>query len=125
MLQYYYTTQGKTMSFISFIIGVIVGAAAMKIYLESSKRACEEELKSEHLKNRIHEEEAAHSENIEITVDGHVEVDPTDEEIIISTVNALKKSNARVSLAAVSRESGLSNYKVKKHKALIDKLKSE
>jgi len=112
------------MSFISLLIGIGVGAFAMKIYMDKSKEECEEQLHTEHVNNVTREEELTHSENIEITTDGTLEIDPTDEEIIISTVKNLKKSKSRVSLAAVARESGLSNYKVGKHKDLIEKLKS-
>ena len=112
------------MSIISFLIGAGVGAIAMKIYMGKAKGKCEEQLHTEHVKSVIREEELSHSENIEITADGAVEIDPTDEEIIISTVKSLKRSKSRISLAAVARESGLSNYKVSKHKDLIEKLKS-
>lgn len=113
------------MSFISFLIGAAVGAVAMKIYMGKAKSACEEKLQSEHLENVVREEELAHSDHVEITADGTVEVAPTDEEIIITAVKSLKKAKSRISLASVARESGLSNYKVAKHKALIDKLKSK
>jgi len=113
------------MSFISFVIGAAVGAIAMKIYMDKEKNACEKELKSEHRKNIVREEELAHSDNVEITVDGTVEIAPTDEEIIIAAVKSLKKAKSRVSQASVARESGLSSYKVSKHKDLIDKQKSK
>jgi len=112
------------MSFVSFLIGAGVGAFAMKIYMDKTKENCEEQLHTEHVENVVREEERSHSENIEITADGTIEIDPTDEEIIISTVKSLKKSKSRISLAAVARESGLSNDKVSKHKDLIEKLKS-
>ena len=113
------------MSFISFLIGAGVGAVAMKMYMNKAKGKCEEQLHTEHVKSSTREEELAHSDNIEITADGTIEIDPTDEEIIISTVKSLKKSNSRISLASIARESGLSNYKVTKHKDLIEKLKSK
>ncbi len=113
------------MDFISFLIGAAVGAVAMKVYMGNEKKACEEQLHTEHVENLVREEELAHSDHIEITVDGTVEVAPTDEELIISAVKSLKKSKSRVSLASVARESGLSSYKVAKHKDLIDKLKSK
>lgn len=113
------------MSFISFLIGAAVGAIAMKVYMDKEKNTCEEQLHAEHLDNIVREEELAHSDHVEITVDGTVEVAPTDEELIISAVKSLKKSKSRISLASVARESGLSNYKVTKHKDLIDKLKSK
>lgn len=113
------------MSFVSFLIGAGVGAFAMKMYMDKSKGECEEQLHTEHAQSVVREEELSHSENIEITADGTIEVDPTDEEIIIATVKSLKKAKSRVSLASVARESGLSNYKVSKHKDLIEKLKSK
>ncbi len=113
------------MSFISFLIGAAVGAIGMKVYMDKEKTACEEQLHSEHVDNVVREEELAHSDNVEITVDGSVEIAPTDEEIIISAVKSLKKAKSRISLASVARESGLSNYKVTKHKDLIEKLKSK
>jgi hypothetical protein len=113
------------MSFISFLVGAVVGAFAMKVYMGNEKKECEEQLHSEHLDNVIREEELTHSDNVEITVDGNVEIAPTDEEIIITAVKSLKKSKGRISLASVARESGLSNYKVTKHKDLINKLKSK
>ena len=112
------------MSIISFFIGAGVGAVAMKIYMDKANGKCEEQLHTEHVQNVTREEELSHSENIEITADGTMEIDPTDEEIIISTVKSLKRSKSRISLAAVARESGLSSYKVAKHKDLIEKLKS-
>ncbi|MFC2073710.1 hypothetical protein ACFLR3_00515 [Campylobacterota bacterium] len=112
------------MSFISFLIGAGVGAVSMKIYMDKANDKCEEQLHAEHAQNVIREEELSHSDNVEITADGTIEIDPTDEEIIISTVKSLKRSKNHVSLAAVARESGLSNYKVSKHKDLIEKLKS-
>ena len=115
----------ERMSFISFLIGAAVGAIAMKVYMDKEKKSCEEQLHSEHLDNVVRKEELTHSDNVEITVDGTVEIAPTDEEIIITAVKSLKKSKSRVSLASVARESGLSNYKVSKHKDLIDKLKSK
>ena len=125
MLQYRKTKQGTRMSFISFLIGAAVGAIAMKVYMGNEKKACEAQLHSEHLDNIIREEELRHSDNVELTVDGSVEIAPTDEEIIISAVKSLKKAKSRISLASVARESGLSNYKVTKHKDLINKLKSK
>ena len=113
------------MSFISLLIGAAIGAIAMKIYMDKEKSTCEEELHSEHINNVVREEELTHSKNVEITVDGQVEIAPTDEEIIITTVKSLKKAKNRVSQASVARESGLSNYKVSKHKDLIDKRKSK
>ncbi len=112
------------MSLISFLIGAGVGAIAMKVYMDKAKGECEEQLHAEHMQNVTREEELSHSNDIEITADGTIEKDPTDEEIIISTVKSLKRSKSRISLAAVARESGLSNYKVSKHKELIEKLKS-
>lgn len=113
------------MGFISFLIGAAIGAVAMKVYMGNEKKVCEEQLHSEHLDNVIREEELKHSDKVEITVDGRVETAPTDEEIIISAVKSLKKSKSRISAASVARESGLSNYKVTKHKDLINKLKSK
>jgi len=113
------------MSFISFIIGAAVGAIAMKIYMGNEKKSCEDKLQSEHVNNVVREEELAHSDKVEITVDGMVEIAPTDEEIIIAAVKSLKKAKGRISQASVVRESGLSSYKVSKHKELIDKLKSK
>ncbi len=113
------------MSVISFLAGAVCGAVAMKIYIGNKTEVCEEQLQSEHLKNQVREEESAKTQNIEITADGSVEVDPTDEEIIIAAVKTLKRSKSRISLAAVTRESGLSNYKVTKHKELIETLKSK
>jgi len=112
------------MSLISFLMGAGLGAFAMKIYMDKAKGECEEQLHTEHVNNVTREEELTHSENIEFTTDGTLEIDPTDEEIIISTVKNLKKSKSRISMAAVTRESGLSSYKVGKHKDLIEKLKS-
>ncbi len=113
------------MGFVSFLIGVAVGAVVMKMYMAKDKEECEEQLHTEQTENVIREEELSHSEHIEITADGTVEVDPTDEEMIITAVKTLKKSKSRISLASVARESGLSNYKVNKHKDLIEKLKSK
>lgn len=117
--------RNKKMGFINFLIGVVLGAIGMKVYMSKEKSACEEQLHSEHVENLVREEELAHSDHVEITVDGTVEVAPTDEELIISAVKSLKKAKSRISLASVARESGLSNYKVTKHKDLIDKLKSK
>lgn len=115
----------QRMSFINFLIGALLGAFAMKIYMENKKKVSKEPLHSEDLDNVVGEEEAAHSDHVEITVDGAVEVAPTDEEIIITALKSLKKSKTRISLASVARESGLSNYKVAKHKDLIERLKSK
>ena len=113
------------MSFVSFLIGAGVGAFAMKMYMDKSKNECEAQLHTEHVENVTREEELSHSDNIEITANGTIEKDPTDEEIIISTIKSMKKAKSRISLASIARESGLSNYKVSKHKDLIEKLKSK
>ena len=113
------------MGFVSFLIGAGVGAVAMKMYMDKAKDKCEDELHAEHVKNVAREEELTRSENIEITADGTIEVSPSDEEIIVSTVKSLKKSKSQISMAAIARESGLSSYKVSKHKDLIEKLKSK
>ena len=113
------------MSLMSFVIGVGVGAMGMMFYLGKKTQRCEEQLHDEHIENLTREEELTHSQNVEITADGSVEVDPTDEEQIITAIKSLKKSKSRISMASVARESGLSNYKVKKHKDLIEKMKSK
>ena len=113
------------MSFISFLVGTVVGAVAMKMYMSQSKKQCEEQLHTEHVKNITREEELTHSEDVEITADGIIEINPTDEEIIIDTVKSLKRSKIRVTQASIARESGLSKYKVAKHKELIEKIKSK
>lgn len=113
------------MSFVSFLIGAGLGAVAMKMYMDKTQSECEEQLHTEQVNNVTREEELSHSDNVEITADGMIEINPTDEEIIISTVKNLKRSKSRISIAAVVRESGLSKYKVTKHKDLIEKLKSK
>lgn len=113
------------MSFISFLVGAVVGAVAMMIYMSKSQKQCEEQLHAEHVENVTREEELTHSENVEITADGTVEINPPDEEIIVDAVKSLKRSKSRITQASVARESGLSKYKVAKHKELIEKLKSK
>lgn len=113
------------MSFVSFLIGAGLGAVAMKMYMDKTQSECEEQLHTEQVNNVTREEELSHSDNVEITADGMIEINPTDEEIIISTVKNLKRSKSRISIAAVVRESGLSKYKVTKHKDLIEKLRSK
>lgn len=113
------------MSLLSLLIGAGIGAIAMKIYMDQTVNKYKNQLKTEHKENVVREEELAHSDNVEFTADGMLETNPTNEEIIIATVKSLKKSKQRISTASVSRESGLSTYKVGKHKDLIEKLKSK
>lgn len=106
------------MSVMSFLIGAAVGGVAMKIYMDKQSANTEQEHCETACEDKI---EAPAS--VEFTSDGILEVAPSDEELIQLTIATLKKSKSRISIASVARESGLSTYKVGKHKNLIEKAK--
>jgi len=121
MLQYLsYIQKERYMSILSFLVGAVVGGVAMKLYNDQQKDAFD--ASHEHC-DAVCEEKIEAPESVEFTSDGIIEVEPSDEELIITAISALKKAKSRVSIASVSRESGLSTYKVGKHKKLIDKAK--
>ena len=109
------------MSFISFLLGAVVGAIAMKFYIDKHNE--EDAQSSEHVMNARHKDESNLPEAMEITTDGTVTIEPSDKDIITAAIKALKKAKSRVSIASVVRESGLSTYRVSKHKELIEKHK--
>lgn len=112
------------MGFMSFVIGGVIGAVAMKLYMDSEKEKYEETPVPVQTKPTVQKEDSP-SKNIEITTEGSIEINPSDEDIILAAIKSLTKSKTRVSIAAVVRESGLSKYKVTKHKDLIEKMKSK
>lgn len=109
------------MSVISFLLGAAVGAIAMKFYIDKQNE--EDAQSSEHLMDARYEDERSAPDAVEITTDGTVTIEPSDKDIITAAIKALKKAKSRVSIASVVRESGLSNYRVSKHKELIEKQK--
>ena len=104
----------------SFIMGVVVGGAAMKLYMDKQGEGTKP---SEEPSVTPYEEKIEAPEVVEFTSDGIIEIEPSDEEIIQTAIATLKRSKSRISIASVSRESGLSTYKVGKHKNLIEKAK--
>ena len=110
------------MSVMSFLIGAAVGGVAMKIYMDKQSDNTGYESSNEHCESACEDKIEAPA-SVEFTSDGILEVEPSDEEIIQLTIATLKKSKSRISIASVARESGLSTYKVGKHKNLIEKAK--
>lgn len=110
------------MSFLSFLLGAVVGGIAMKVYIDKQNEECDVQ-KEERPLNAHKKDEADLPATVEITTDGTVIIDPSDKEIILAAIKALKKSKSRVSIASVARESGLSTYKISKHKELLEKQK--
>jgi len=110
------------MSIISFLIGAVVGGVAVKVYMDRQSDNTNAESSQEHCEAACEEKIEAPA-SVEFTSDGIIEVEPSDEEIIQTTIATLKKAKSRISIASVSRESGLSTYKVGKHKNLIEKAK--
>lgn len=110
------------MGIMSFLIGAAVGGVAMKIYMDKQNDNTGSKSSNEHCET-VCEDKIEAPASVEFTSDGIVEVAPSDEEIIQLTIATLKKSKSRISIASVARESGLSTYKVGKHKNLIEKAK--
>ena len=106
------------MSVLSFLIGAVVGGVAMKFYMD--KKNADVQASLEHCES-ICEEKVEAPESVEFTSDGIMEVAPSDEELIQTAISTLKKAKNRISIASVSRESGLTTYKVGKHKKLIER----
>ncbi len=106
------------MSVMSFLIGAALGGVAMKIYMDKQN----ENIEQAHCETNCEEKIEAPA-SVEFTSDGILEVEPSDEEIIQLTIATLKKAKTKISIASVARESGLSSYKVGKHKNLIEKAK--
>ena len=109
------------MGIMSFLIGAALGGVAMKLYMDRQRDNTDFE-SQEHCQTACEEKVEAPA-SVEFTSDGIIEIEPSDEEIIQTTIAALKKAKSRISIAPVSRESGLSTYKVGKHKNLIEKAK--
>lgn len=99
------------MSFISFLLGAVVGGVAMKFYIDKQKTSA------------VKADETEVPAAVEITADGTVTIEPSDKDKITTAIKTLQKARSRVSIASVVRESRLSNYKVSKHKDLIKKHK--
>lgn len=99
------------MSFISFLLGAVVGGIAMKFYIDKQKI------------DAVKEDETELPEAVEITADGTVTIEPSDKDKITTAIKTLRKARSRISIASVVRESRLSTYKVNKHKDLIEKHK--
>ena len=110
------------MSFISFLLGALVGGFAMKFYIDKQNEKCDDQSQEDAI-DTVKEDKPEAPEVVEITSDGTVTIEPSDKEVITTAIKALQKSRSRISIASVVRESRLSNYKVSKHKELIEKHK--
>lgn len=110
------------MSFISFLLGAVVGGFAMKFYIDNQNEK-DNDHSPENTTKTVNEDKPEVPDAVEITSDGAIIIEPTDKEVITTAIKALQKSRSRISIASVVRESRLSNYKVSKHKELIEKHK--